>query len=229
MLFLRNLVFAIAFYAVSITLSLGIYAVSLMTPHRVRDGASNWSRQVMRLSEGILGIRLEIEGDLPTKACIVAPKHESYFEALLLPALFPTSAVVMKRELSRIPVWGRLVKKHGSIFVDRKGRSAAMRTMLTRAKAAKSEGRPIVIFPEGSRAQTGEQPPVRSGVAGLYRLLGLPVVPIALATNHVWPRTGMKRPGTAIMRVMPEIPPGLPREEMEARLHAAINEPLSRG
>jgi 1-acyl-sn-glycerol-3-phosphate acyltransferase len=96
--------------------------------------------------------------------------------------------------------------------------------MLTAARTAIAKGRPILIFPEGTRVLPGEEPPLQPGFTGLYKALGLPVVPIALNSALVWPRRGfVKRPGTVSMRVGETIPAGLPRSEVEARVHAAIN------
>jgi 1-acyl-sn-glycerol-3-phosphate acyltransferase len=96
--------------------------------------------------------------------------------------------------------------------------------MLKAAQAAKAAGRPILIFPEGTRVLPGEQPPLQAGFAGLYRALGLPVVPIALDSGRIWPRRSFaKRPGTVTWVVGETIPPGLSRDEIEARVHRAIN------
>jgi 1-acyl-sn-glycerol-3-phosphate acyltransferase len=95
--------------------------------------------------------------------------------------------------------------------------------MMRDAKTALGEGRSVLIFPEGTRVLPGEMPPLKAGFAGLYRMLGLPVVPIALDTGKVWPRKGPKRPGVVTLRFGEPIPPGLPRAEIEARVHAAIN------
>ena len=96
--------------------------------------------------------------------------------------------------------------------------------MRAAAKAAVAAGRPILIFPEGTRVLPGEQPQLQPGFAGLYKSLGIPVVPVALDSGRLWPRKiFVKRPGIVTMRVGETIPPGLPRQEVEARVHAAIN------
>jgi 1-acyl-sn-glycerol-3-phosphate acyltransferase len=130
----------------------------------------------------------------------------------------------MKSELGRIPLWGRLTRAYGIIPVDRDGGGAALRKLLRAAGEAVAEGRPIVIFPEGTRVSPGERPPLEPGFAGLYRALNLPVVPVALDSGRIWPRRSfVKRPGVVTMRFGEVIPPGLPRREAEARVHAAIN------
>lgn len=223
MVLLRNLLFEPLFYVGSVIYVLIVAFFALFSNRYAVRGAHHWSNYVRFLTRHVLGIRIEIDGELPHGAVIVAPKHESFFEALLLPSLFPNGAVVMKRELLRIPIWSGIVRRHGSIFVDRSGKGAAMRSMLREAEAAKAAGREIVVFPEGSRAAPDEEPEIRSGVAGLYRMLKLPVVPVCLRSAHVWPKSGLKRPGTVRLEVMPEIPVGLERKDFEARLHAGIN------
>jgi 1-acyl-sn-glycerol-3-phosphate acyltransferase len=133
-------------------------------------------------------------------------------------------AAVVKRELTDIPAWGWVARRYGVIPVDRSGGAATLRRMLAAARAALAEGRPILIFPEGTRVEPGNQPPLQPGFAGLYRALGLPVVPIALDSGRLWPRRRFaKRAGIVTMRFGEPIPPGLPRAEIEARVHEAIN------
>ncbi|MCA1653439.1 MAG: 1-acyl-sn-glycerol-3-phosphate acyltransferase, partial [Sphingomonadales bacterium] len=86
-----------------------------------------------------------------------------------------------------------------------------------------ASGRPVVIFPEGTRVPVGEQPELKPGFAALYRALGLPVVPVAMDSGKLWPKGLAKRPGTVTWRVGETLPAGLPRGEIEARVHAAIN------
>ena len=132
-------------------------------------------------------------------------------------------AIVMKRELAQIPVWGWAARRYGVIVVDRAANAKALRQMMREAKAALGEGRSVLIFPEGTRVAPGEQPPIRSGFAGLYRALGLPVVPVALDSGRLWPRRGPKRPGTVTFRFGARIAPGLDRADVEVQVHRGIN------
>jgi 1-acyl-sn-glycerol-3-phosphate acyltransferase len=132
--------------------------------------------------------------------------------------------VVTKKELFDIPLWGPAARAYGMIPVDRNGGAAALRAMLVLAKKMIADGRPIVIFPEGTRVAPGHQPPLQSGFAGLYKLIDLPVVPIAVDSGTLSPRrTGIWKSGTITYKVGEELPTGLPRAEIEARVHAAIN------
>ena len=66
-------------------------------------------------------------------------------------------AIVLKKELLRIPIWGRYLKQTGMIPIDRGAGRNAVDKMLSASLAAKAEGRPIVIFPKGTRVPAGEQ------------------------------------------------------------------------
>lgn len=185
-----------------------------------------WARGIIWAARWLTGIRFRIEGaeHLPQGAYIVAAKHQSAWETIGALAMFDHPAIVLKKELLTIPVFGWYAKHGGMIPVDREGSASAMRTMMKAADAAKNAGRPIVIFPEGTRSAPGTQPELQPGLAGLYRHLGLPLVPIALNSGLVWGRSSFfKRPGLITVQVHPPVDPGLPRQDMMARVHAAIN------
>lgn len=171
----------------------------------------------------LLGVRWQVEGTLPAGPHLIAIKHEAMYETIQALLFLDRPVPVLKRELLNIPFWGRAVQRYGGIAVDREAGAKALRAMMAEAKALTAAGRPIMIFPEGTRVPHGERPPLKSGMAGLYRMLGLPVIPIACDSGRFLPRRGPKRPGTVTFRIGEPIPAGLPREEMERRVHAAIN------
>jgi 1-acyl-sn-glycerol-3-phosphate acyltransferase len=222
---LRSLAFAIVFYGITVVAILLVVPVGLIGGRpAVRASARAWALFHRWCAALLLGIRTRIEGDVPEGAVLIAAKHQSMYETMELVVILDTPGIVMKRELAEIPVWGRLARFYGLIPVERAGGATALRRMLRAAGEAVAEGRPIVIFPEGTRVAPGEQPPLQPGFAGLYRALGLPVVPVSLDSGKVWPRKSfVKRPGVVTMRFGTPIPPGLPRREAEAAVHAAIN------
>ena len=220
----RSLLYALVFYPGSFVYVLAGIAVLPLGRGAVRRVADAWTGFNRVCARFLLGIRTRVEGEVPRGPALVAIKHQSMFETMEVQRILDTPATVMKSELGRIPLWGRLTRVYGILHVDRDGGGAALRKLLRAAAEAVAEGRPIVIFPEGTRVAPGEQPPLEPGFAGLYRALGLPVVPVALDSGKVWPRRRfVKRPGVVTMRFGAPIPPGLPRREAEARVHAAIN------
>jgi 1-acyl-sn-glycerol-3-phosphate acyltransferase len=81
-----------------------------------------------------------------------------------------------------------------------------------------------VLFAEGTRVPHGKAPPLRSGFAGIYRMLGVPVIPVAVNSGIAYPpHRWVKWPGTITYRIGETIPAGLPREEAEERVWRAIN------
>lgn len=220
---LRSILYAIGLCAGTIFYVLWALVLARAAPGRLLRHVEGWGRLHDRLSRRLLGIHARVEGVLPAEPVLVAMKHQAMYETLQVLILLDRPAVVLKRELADIPLFGRVVRAHGAIPIERTGGGKALRAMQAAARAAVAAGRPVLIFPEGTRVAPGEAPPLKPGFAGLYRVLGLPVVPVACDSGLLWPRRGAKRPGTVTFRVGETIPPGLPREEVEARVHAAIN------
>jgi 1-acyl-sn-glycerol-3-phosphate acyltransferase len=224
MAFLRSCLFALFFYPGTVVAVLMAIAVAPFGTRAVQAVTVGWARYHRLCATWLLGIRTLVEGTRPTGPAIVAIKHQSMYETLEIILLLDLPAVVMKRELTRIPLWGWVTLKYGIIAVDREAGAGALRQLLKDGRAAVEQGRPIAIFPEGTRVAPGDQPPLQPGFAGLYRTLKLPVVPLALNSGRLWPRNSfVKRPGIVTMRYGEPIPPGVPRDEIEARVHHAIN------
>ncbi len=144
------------------------------------------------------------------------------FDALDAPVVLPQPVPFAKAELFSIPGWGRAARGYGAVAVARNQGAKALRTMIAEARGFVAQRRPLVIFPEGTRVPHGVEAPLRSGFAGLYKMLGLPVVPVAIDSGPTYGPT-WKRRGTITIRFGEPIPPGLPREEIEARVLRAIN------
>jgi len=222
--FLRSLIFALIFYPGSLVVVLMALPSAFSGSIRVRDRAILWARFHRWCCRWLLGIRTRVEGEVPHGAVLIAAKHQSMYETIDLVLILDKPAMVLKQELGDLPLWGRAARAYGAIPVARDGSAGALRGMLRAARAAIAEGRTIMIFPEGTRVAPGEQPPLKSGFAGLYSQLKLPVVPVAVDSGRLWPRHRfVKRAGVITMRFGEAIPPGLPRDEIEARVHAAMN------
>jgi 1-acyl-sn-glycerol-3-phosphate acyltransferase len=217
---------SLLFYAVFYTGSIGYAAIgaALMNieAHRLGRFATSWARFHRRCARHLLGIKVVVEGTLPHGGALMAMKHESFFEAIDAPFLVPFAGVVAKAELLRIPLWGKAATAYGLIGVERDQGASALRVMLVQARKLIASGRVLMIFPEGTRVPHGRQAPLGAGFAGLYKLLKLPVVPVAVNSGPLYHRR-WKRAGTITVRVGEAIPAGLPREELEARVLAAIN------
>jgi 1-acyl-sn-glycerol-3-phosphate acyltransferase len=219
---LRNIAFAIAFYGGSFPLIGWAGIAALLGLRGASGGVQAWSDWHHWCVRKLLGIRIVVEGEVPTGGHLVASKHESFFEAIHLPALLDKPVPFAKAELWRIPGWGPAAARWGAVAVHREQGAKMLRRMITDGKAYAAEGRVLAIFPEGSRVPHGARPMLQSGFAGLYKMLGVPVVPMAVNSGPLYHR-GWKRSGTITIRFGEVIPPGLPRDDVEARVREAIN------
>ncbi|MEI6986235.1 MAG: lysophospholipid acyltransferase family protein [Rhodospirillaceae bacterium] len=230
MIILRSLLFNIAFW-VWITAMCVLLAWVPLLPRPQMMAVLHWfMRTVGFLERTLLGLHYEVRGrdNLPKGAYLVAAKHQSAWETMKLHLLFPDPAVVLKSELTRVPVWGMLARKSQMIPVDRGARNRAVASLLDGATKVAAQGRPIVIFPQGTRTAPGSYHSYRIGVGLLYDHLKLPIVPMALNSGVFWPRQAfLKRPGTIVVEFLPPIRPGLERFEamiqLETRLEAATD------
>lgn len=220
----RTILFTIAFYGGSVPIVVFAFIILPFSQYRLQSMARFWGGFHYGCARFFLGIRAHVDGTIPDTQVLYAIKHESFFETIELLRIFNRPAVVAKIELSRIPLWSKIARTYGMIFIDRAGGATALRTMMAEVRRFVADGRSIVIYPEGTSTPPGERPALQAGFAGLYKLAKLPVVPIALDSGHLYPRRGfIKYPGVVTYKFGEMIPAGLPREEIEARVHAAIN------
>lgn len=221
---IRTLLYTIIFFGGSIFHAVTAFIGSLTSPRLMHWAVRGWSRYQHFCARWLLGINVKIDGDMANKPVLYAIKHESMYETIDMPRVFQRPSVVAKRQLFDIPFWGKAALAYGMIPVDRDGGAGALRDMLTRSRKLLADGRPIIIFPEGTRVVHGEAPPLQSGFAGLYKMLNVPVVPVAVDSGKLMPRNHwLRKSGVITYKVGEEIPAGLPRAEVEARVHIAMN------
>lgn len=219
----RSLLYAAIFYPATLLWVLTGLAATLLGRKPTLAVVLSWTDFHHWLCKHVLGIRTRVEGTIPSGSYLIAVKHEAMYETLEMVRLAQLPVIVMKRELADIPLFGTLTRRYGVIPVERSAGAKALRAMVSAGKEAVDSGRPVIIYPEGTRVRAGETPPLRPGFAGLYRALGLPVVPVAVNSGRLWNRGLVHRPGVITFKVGETIPAGLKREEVEARVHAAIN------
>lgn len=219
---LRSLAFYVLFYGGSVFLVSASVVAIVMRKTWLRPVVARWGHWHLWCVRHVLGIEVVLNGEIPDVPAVIAIKHESFFEAIDTPRLFTFPAVFAKQELFSIPGWGYSALIYGLIPVARDKGARTLREMIVLAKERVAAGRPLVIFPEGTRVAHGARPGLQAGFAGLYKLLGLPVVPIAVNSGATYHHV-IKHPGRITYEVGEMIPAGLAREDIEARVHQAIN------
>jgi len=220
---LRSLLWAAIFYPATLLWVLGGLLASLFGHRPTLAVVLNCVNLNHWLCEHLLGIRVRVIGDIPPGPHLIAVKHQSMFETLEMVRLSKLPVIVLKKELADLPLFGFLTRRYGVIPVERSAGAKALRDLVSAGKRAVETGRSIIIYPEGTRVRPGETPPLRAGFAGLYRAVGLPVVPVAVDSGRLWGRGLRKRAGIVTFMVGETIPAGLKREEIEQRVHRAIN------
>lgn len=225
MIWLRSLIFNISMVIVT-ALMCFLLLWTLALPRKHMLGTVHlWLIQIAWLEKYVAGITYHVVGwkNIPCGSCIIAAKHQSAWETFKLHLLFDDPAIVLKKELLNIPIWGWYLKRSGMIPIDRGAAGRALSGMMVAAKRATAENRKIVIFPQGTRVKPGEERSYKSGVAALYQELGLPVVPMALNSGLLWPKNSfLKKPGVITIEFLPPILAGLDRQVLMTRLKDAL-------
>jgi 1-acyl-sn-glycerol-3-phosphate acyltransferase len=224
----RSLLFVLWMYGLMTVI--GLFCLpTLLMPRRVPLAAmAFWRRLVIWGLRVFCGITFEVRGRryMPSDGALVAMKHQAMFETIMAWEFIRDPAIILKKELASLPVFGWYAMKVGNIVVDREGHAQALKKMLREAAKLIRQGRQIVIFPEGTRVAPGVHVPYKPGVAALYRELKVPCVPVALNSGLYWPAHGiLRRPGHIVFDILPAIPPGLSRAQfmttLEERLESA--------
>lgn len=220
---LRSLVFSIVIYAAMLPIGLAHLPWAI----RSRDGAVAaahcWCRFVVWLARVLLGLRCEVRGTPPTGEVMIAAKHQSFLDIILIYGAVPRGRFIMKKELVYAPILGQVALRMGCVPVDRGKRGAAIKKMMEEVRAGRADPGQLIIYPQGTRLAPGVQAPYKTGTSALYRELDQPCVPVACNVGLFWPRRGvLRRPGTAVVEFLPALPAGLPATDFMERLEAEI-------
>ena len=226
MLYIRSLAFNFAFYVSLIVQMIFWSPLYFLSPrHKAWFVPKFWSRTSLWLYDKIADTKSEIAGteNLPEGSFILAPKHQSFWDAIAFFPYLDDPIYILKRELQWIPFFGWYIMKMRMIPVDRGSRSRALKAVVAATKAELARNpRQLIIYPEGTRRAPGDEPAYKYGIVELYAQLGLPVVPVAHVAGLYWPRRKFLRyPGTIKARFLPAIPAGLDKEEFMKRLISA--------
>lgn len=171
-----------------------------------------WAKGVDFLEAVILNLRYEVRGleHFPKgENCIIAAKHMSTYETFKIHSLFQDGAVILKKELFKVPFWGQFLKKSGVIAIDRSTPKQAIKSVNDGAVQAAQDGRTIIIYPQGTRVNpdtTTDEVPYKTGIYRIADLTQLPVIPLATNSGCFWPKGQLlKRSGTVVFEFLPEV------------------------
>jgi 1-acyl-sn-glycerol-3-phosphate acyltransferase len=221
MLFLRSVTFNLFLYVFTALCSIVAMLISIISPRQLHAFARWWSQAWLKVYEIICGVSYRVQGRecLPDGGCVIAMKHQSTWDTFAMFAIFREPVFVFKSELTWIPFFGWALLRLGCIPVRRGTGKAALDSMIQGTVAACARGQQVVVFPEGTRGVVGQPAMYKSGVSHLYQAMGGAIVPVALNSGLFWPRRGFLRPpGIITLEILPPIPPGMDRKDMQQRL-----------
>lgn len=225
---LRSLVFEVLVYLTMAVLGILGAPFALWSVNGAYAVCRLYARVIFVLLRWIVGIRVAVRGPVPESDVLIAAKHQSFLDILVLFEALPRPKFIMKKELKWAPFIGLYALRIGSTPVARGERGKAMKAMVEHA-GRPTEPRQLVIYPQGTRVAPGARPPFKVGAGVLYERSGEPCVPAATNAGVFWGRrTLLKRPGLAVVEFLPEIPPGLPIPAFMARMEDAVEEASDR-
>lgn len=229
LIFIRQILFNIAFYVGTALYCMVLTPLMLLPRPIYIIALTSYFKSVHLVEKYILGLDFEVRGleNAPkTGPFIIAAKHQSAYETMKMHVLFYDPAIIMKKELSYIPLWGWLAMKAKMIFIDRGSREVALKSIINGAKRVEREGRPLVIFPQGTRVsvdETTETRPYKGGIIRMYEATNQPILPIAMNSGLYWKKKAFfKYPGKVIFEYLPPIPAGLTSQEVMERLQNGL-------
>lgn len=218
-----SLVFIVQMYLMMTVMALAMAIPALLSRNMAFAAIHGYCRWVRFTAALLLGLRSEIRGEVPQTEVLIAAKHQSFFDIILLCSVLPRPKFIMKRELLWAPFVGQYALRIGCIPVDRGKRSTAIARMKADVQKGTAQPGQLVIYPQGTRVAPGEAKPYKLGTGLLYDQLGQTCVPAATNVGLFWPKRGILRhPGLAVMQFLPAIAPGLPVPEFMARIEAEV-------
>jgi 1-acyl-sn-glycerol-3-phosphate acyltransferase len=227
---MRVLIFNVFFYGYTFCVAGTCWVLARTSTqaamHRV---LRHWGRTMRRAVELLLGARIEVRGweRLPEGGALIAAKHQSELDVVLLGELMPHTGAVAMQELTRYPFFGPILERLDLVLVAvDQGPQGRTQQVVEGARRIRAQGRPLIVYPEGELMKLGARERYRKGIGHIYTTLGEPVYPVAKSLGVIWPqRRWRKNTGvTGAMEVLEPIPPGLPLEAFMEELERRIEE-----
>lgn len=211
---LRSLVFIAALYLGMAVLGAAFLLPTLINRKVAHRAVKVFTGYVRWAARWIIGLKSEIRGTVPQGEVLIASKHQSFFDIILIVDSVPRPKFIMKKQILRTPIVGFYATSIGCIPVDRGKRGQAIRKMVADVKSGAAEPGQLIIFPQGTRVPAGERRPYKIGTGVLYNETGQPCVPAATNVGVFWPKHGIiRKPGVAVVEFLDPIAPG---QEMHA-------------
>lgn len=222
---LRSLLFVGQIYFMMPVIGLLFAPWALFSQAGARTCCKTYSRWVFWSARWMVGIRTEVRGTPPSGEVLIAAKHQSFLDIMMIFTALPTAKFIMKKEILYTPVIGQYAKLLGCVAVDRGKRGAAIEKMVSDVRAGRQDAGQLIIYTQGTRVAPGVKAPYKVGTGILYEQLGQTCVPVATNVGVLWPRKGiMRRPGLAVVEFMEPMAPDMTRNAFMDTLERTVED-----
>ena len=220
---IRSLVFSAQIYFVMAIMALVFFPFALASRDAAIFACKTWCRWTIWSARWMIGLRTDIRGTPPSDAALIAAKHQSFFDIIMLVSVLPAPRFIMKRQLLWTPIVGQYALRIGCVPVDRGKRGQAIQKMLADVSSGLMRPGQLIIYPQGTRVAPGTYKPYKIGTAILYEQLAQDCVPVACNVGVFWPKRGLvRKPGTAVIEFLDPIAPGRVKEDVLTELESRI-------
>ncbi|MFD0860062.1 lysophospholipid acyltransferase family protein [Roseovarius aquimarinus] len=220
---LRSLAFIVQMYLAMAVIGLVFFPWAIVSARGARTACKLFCIWVRWSLGAMVGLRTEIRGTPPEGEVLIAAKHQSFLDIILIFGAVPAGKFIMKRELMWAPILGQYALRIGCIPVNRGKRGAAVKKMVEDVARGAAQPGQLIIYPQGTRVAPGVAAPYKIGSGAIYSEIGQDCVPVATNVGVFWPKRGiLRKPGVAVVEFLPRIEAGVPRAEFMARLETEI-------
>ncbi|SIS55830.1 1-acyl-sn-glycerol-3-phosphate acyltransferase [Roseivivax lentus] len=220
---LRSLAHIIVIYIGMAVIGLLWFPWAVFSERGARSGCKMWCRLVLWTARWMIGLRYEIRGTPPEDEVMIAAKHQSFLDIILIFYAVPAGKFIMKRELMYAPIIGQYGLRIGCVPVDRGKRGQAIKKMVADVEKGRARPGQLIIYSQGTRVNPGVKVPYKIGTAVLFSEIGHDCVPVATNAGVYWQRKGIyRKPGVAVVEFLPRIKAGMPKDEFLRTLEAEV-------
>lgn len=220
---LLSLLFVVQMYVMMAVFGIAYLPYAILRKQGALAATHAYARYVRWAARVMLGLKSEIRGTVPTGQVVIAAKHQSFFDILVIYSELSRPRFIMKKELVYAPFLGWYALRVGCVPVDRGKRGQAIAQLKDDVARGATEAGQLVIYPQGTRVAPGDYLPYKVGVGLIYDQLECPCVPAATNIGMFWPKRGiLRRRGTSVVEFLPAIPPGLEVKEVMQRIEAQV-------
>lgn len=220
---IRSLIFILQMYVMMALMGVFFFIPAMLSRRAAIFGMKTYCVWVRWTASWMVGLTSEVRGQVPDGEVMVASKHQSFLDIILLMGALPAGAFIMKRELMYAPFLGQYALRIGCVPVNRGKRGKAIKKMAEDVRKGRRLPGQLIIYPQGTRIAPGVAASYKVGTFVLYDQLGQTCVPAATNVGVFWPRRGiLRKPGHAVLEFLDPIPPGLDQKSFMARLQSAV-------